>query len=210
MTGSFERCEALGRQGVLRVVDALAALPAAQVHDVQDDPSWQRAGCDLVVDRRGRRVAIEVKFERATSPNLVLETMADVRRRSPGWFITSHAALVLYGFQDSGEFWAIDLAGVRRALPSWEALRGAVAHTGDRGGWTTGVRLLPTDYLATARWVTRLGRFDHPEGRARLARVLSSVASVPSGASLDHPSGALPSRSCITRGRCPICGGGVV
>lgn len=158
---TFDVCDALGREGVGVAMAWLGRVPGSRgVVDLQDDARWRKAGADLLWLGPVATPAIEVKVERAWTGNLALETYSVVERKVPGWYWTSHAAAILYGFVDTGEWWVLDLPALRDALGSsgLGSLRAESARTPGRGrGHTTVFRLLPHDHAVAAGAVVRLG-----------------------------------------------------
>ncbi|MCB9672354.1 MAG: hypothetical protein H6734_22950, partial [Alphaproteobacteria bacterium] len=142
--GAFHTDLAFGARGVAEAVRLLWRLAGTRgVQDVQEEVRWQRLGVDLLWDVGGRRVAVEVKRERRFTGNLVLETLANSARRQPGWWITSHAHLVLYGFADTGSWWLLHLPRARRAVRDRAFSRLASVQARTTGSHETSCRLLP-------------------------------------------------------------------
>jgi hypothetical protein len=158
----FDSTEAFGRGGVALARCVLErVVPGSAVSDFQDDPAWRKAGVDLLWHVQRNAVATEVKYERSWTGNFALETLSIAQRRVPGWFFTTHAHVLLYGFADTGEWWTFDVPALRAALHgAVQQLRPAQAKTRvGSGSYTTALRLLPFDHPTTSRCVRRVGVF---------------------------------------------------
>lgn len=196
--GCFEEDLAVGARGVALARARLAELwPAAPTVDLQAHRRWQRLGVDLLWRTPVRTVALEVKVERRETGNLVLETLSTAARRSPGWWITSHAHLVVYGFLDTGRWWLLHLPRLRRAIRDavFLGLRSVRART--HGSHTTWCRLLPYEIARSTGGLAELN--------GRVPRGFLEDAPDQEGVRWDR---ALPPKhSCMAR-RCRPCGGG--
>ena len=196
--GTFSRDFALGAQGVEMARKLLFdTVGTAGVADVQADPYWGRCGVDLLWHRSdGRVIAVEVKYEARASANVVLESISNDTRRSPGWWLTSHAHFILYGFAETGGWFGLELPGLRGVVrgDAWRGLRSVRANT--RGAYSTYCRLLPIREALGTGYAARLAGEVPPALYAKAP----SIRPAPRGGWRPAP------HSCDLR-TCSTCGG---
>ena|SRR5205823_1469907 len=91
-----------------------AQAPDSRVHDVQRDPRFQHRGVDLLWDRDGEVLGVEVKGDRqARRGNYFLELVSNVEKDTPGCFLYSTADLLVYVFLTPREVHCLPLKATR-------------------------------------------------------------------------------------------------
>jgi hypothetical protein len=143
--GRFDENFAFGARGVALAIERLERVRGVTVTDAQDDAAWQRLGVDLLWARRDLTVALEVKYEREDTGNVALESISNTRSGAPGWWLTSHAHVMLLGLDSCGGWWVLHLPTLRREIrdSSWTDLRSIRSTT--HGSHQTSCRLLPIE-----------------------------------------------------------------
>lgn len=132
-------------QGVQRTADTAVALacallqerrPGSKIHDVQLDPRFQHRGVDLLWDTGGEVLGVEVKGDRhRTGANYFLELISNAEKDTPGCFLYSEAAWLVYVFVHRREVHLLPLQAAREwFLP--RAKDFALRHTRTRIGQT--------------------------------------------------------------------------
>jgi len=150
--GTFIENNVVGKKGERLCKSQLRNHPASiEVTDVTDDPNFRRQGVDFLWQTESANFGVEVKCEKKTTGNLFLETISNCNKATPGWFETSEADLVAYGFLDTGDWNFFELQRMREFVAALsEPLAAKRAKTFSEGGsflYETEGRLLP---LSTA------------------------------------------------------------
>ncbi len=156
----------MGRRYTMRGVMATADLavelarqyllslhPDARLHDVQADPRFQHRGVDLLVELpSGALFGVEVKGDRQRHRgNYFFELVSNAERNTPGCFLYSEAARLIYVFVENREVHDLPLPAVR----SWflpNASQFPLRHTQTRVGnsaYTTVGALVPVKRVLT-------------------------------------------------------------
>jgi hypothetical protein len=93
----------------------LEDAPGSKVHDVQEDPRFQQRGVDLLWERAGEVLGVEVKGDRQAGRRgtYFLELISNVEKDTPGCFLYSSADLLAYVFLDRPELHLLPLPAVR-------------------------------------------------------------------------------------------------
>jgi hypothetical protein len=97
-------------RAVLTRIDA-----QSRIHDVQDDPRFQHRGVDLLWERNGTLVGVEVKGDRQAKrrQRYFFELVSNFEKNSPGCFLYSTAQLMSYVLLDGNEVHLLSLPQVR-------------------------------------------------------------------------------------------------
>src|SRR5215470_17728432 len=93
----------------------LEDAPGSRVHDVQEDPRFQQRGVDLLWERAGEVLGVEVKGDRQAGRRgtYFLELISNVEKDTPGCFLYSSADLLAYVFLDRRELHLLPLPAAR-------------------------------------------------------------------------------------------------
>lgn len=150
----FEGSKSIGKLGEEQIVSMFAKWPHLVYRDMSEVPGYQFKEVDAIIDNTltGASKAIEIKTDLWTStPNLLIETMANEERQRLGWIYTTSADWLVYYFINglkSGEpnLWFIEMEQIRNLLHQYPNLNkySAPPERQVHGeGWktTTGVKL---------------------------------------------------------------------
>lgn len=112
---TFEEQVEFGAVGEQILLELLRTHPFTRaIRDVRADERFRQRGIDFVWEsgHGGGALNVEVKYERAWTGNLFLEHITG-RQQRPGWFKTSEADVVVYGFADAGRWLVLELKLLR-------------------------------------------------------------------------------------------------
>jgi hypothetical protein len=146
--GAAQRAVGLARRHLER------QEPQGLIHDVQEDPRFQRLGVDLLWERPGQPVSgVEVKGDRqARRKHYFFELVSNLEKNTPGCFLYTTADLILYVFLRPQEVHVLPMPATRAwFLPKSEAF--TLKHTTTRMGplcYTTVGALVPVKEVLAA------------------------------------------------------------
>lgn len=116
------------------------------VQNVENDPVFQEADIDLILNNVDGFTYIEVKGDRYSSTgNFFFETDSNLERETPGCFLYTKADWVAYLFMDTGELYMLPMPQTRDWFMERIAyFRQRETHTPTSSGhYTTVGRLVP-------------------------------------------------------------------
>lgn len=150
----FEASKKIGKRGEEQIMNLVQKWPGFVYHDMSEVEGYQFKEVDGILENTvtGVSKAIEIKTDLwTTSPNILIETMANEERQRLGWIWTTHADWLAYYFingLDSGEknLWFIEMEHIRNLLnqyPNLKTYRAPMERQVRGEGWktTSGVRL---------------------------------------------------------------------
>lgn len=139
----------------------LTEAAGSAVHDVQEDPRFQHRGVDLLWDRGGEVLGVEVKGDRqgGRRGTYFLELVSNAEKDTPGCFLYSTADLLAYVFLDRRELHLLPLPAAREwflARASEFPLRQAQTRIGAARYTTVGATVPARRLLSEVRGARRL------------------------------------------------------
>jgi hypothetical protein len=110
-----------GKQGetaVYKFLTDYCHIPADAIADVSLSPYYQARDVDYTMDYHGYRYCLEVKQDNTTwhSPNLIIETIANIYKAKDGWGYTTQADYIYIYRPNFARLYILRAAAVKRYL----------------------------------------------------------------------------------------------
>ncbi|MCL2012361.1 MAG: hypothetical protein FWG75_06205 [Cystobacterineae bacterium] len=90
--------------------------PTAFIHNVQEEPRFQRLGVDLLWEKQEETLGVEVKGDRSRGQRFFFELVSNFEKNTPGCFLYSKADWMLYVFLPLRRLYALHLPSARNWL----------------------------------------------------------------------------------------------